>query len=215
MVVTSEDVLNLTAGRSYSAGGHNLHFSTRILKHVRILTPDTNSEARANSDIWHEFWSTRKFWHHFTSSCSFIFSLSLLRPLPKSGPLYIKENEVMKWRQKSTMVCTCLLSTEWTNFWGINKNKNKHCCTTSSKSKSSISSLSFRYLPCLMINKELVNTHLSTFEHSNLTRNDKNNSTWPHLKTESLTLALIQHHGCFEKQWTCLVFNEALGPRSI
>jgi len=50
MVVNSEDVLNLTAGRSYSAGGHNLHFSTRILKHVRILTPDTNSEARANSD---------------------------------------------------------------------------------------------------------------------------------------------------------------------
>ena len=50
MVVTSEDVLNLTAGRSYSEGGHNLHFSTRILKHVRILTPDTNSEARANSD---------------------------------------------------------------------------------------------------------------------------------------------------------------------
>ena len=63
MVVNSEDVLNLTAGRSYSAGGHNLHFSTRILKHVRILTPDTNSEARANSDIWHEFWSTREFWH--------------------------------------------------------------------------------------------------------------------------------------------------------
>ena len=117
--------------------------------------------------------------------------------------------------KRSTMVCTCLLSTEWTNFWGMNKNKNKHCCTTSSKSKSSISSLSFRYLPCLMINKELVNTHLSTFEHSNLTRNDKNNSTWPHLKTESLTLALIQHHGCFEKQWTCLVFNEALGPRNI
>ena len=50
MVVTSEDVLNLTAGRSYSAGGHNLHFSTRILKHVQILTPDMNSEARANSD---------------------------------------------------------------------------------------------------------------------------------------------------------------------
>ena len=50
MVVNSEDVLNLTAGRSYSAGGHNLHFSTRILKHVRILTSDTNSEARANSD---------------------------------------------------------------------------------------------------------------------------------------------------------------------
>ena len=63
MVVTSEDVLNLTAGRSYSEGGHNLHFSTRILKHVRILTPDTNSEARANSDIWHEFWSTCEFWH--------------------------------------------------------------------------------------------------------------------------------------------------------
>ena len=73
MVVNSEDVLNLTAGRSYSAGGHNLHFSTRILKHVRILTPDTNSEARANSDIWHEFWSTREFWHHFTSSCSLMF----------------------------------------------------------------------------------------------------------------------------------------------
>jgi hypothetical protein len=52
MVVNSEDVFNLTAGRSYSAGGHNLHFSTRILKHVQILTPDTNSEeARANSDI--------------------------------------------------------------------------------------------------------------------------------------------------------------------
>ena len=50
MVVNSEDVLNLTAGRSYSAGEHNLHFSTRILKHVRILTSDTNSEARANSD---------------------------------------------------------------------------------------------------------------------------------------------------------------------
>ena len=63
MVVNSEDVLNLIAGRSYSAGGHNLHFSTRILKHVRILTPDTNSEARANSDIWHEFWSTCEFWH--------------------------------------------------------------------------------------------------------------------------------------------------------
>ena len=124
-------------------------------------------------------------------------------------------SEVSERPKSSTMVCTCLLSTEWTNFWGMNKNKNKHCCTTSSKSKSSISSLSFRYLPCLMINKELVNTHLSTFEHSNLTRNDKNNSTWPHLKTESLTLALIQHHGCFEKQWTCLVFNEALGPRSI
>ena len=43
------NMLNLT-GRSYSAGKHNLHFSTRILKHVRILTPDTNSEARANSD---------------------------------------------------------------------------------------------------------------------------------------------------------------------
>ena len=127
----------------------------------------------------------------------------------------MKWSEVKWAREGSTMVCTCLLSTEWTNFWGMNKNKNKHCCTTSSKSKSSISSLSFRYLPCLMINKELVNTHLSTFEHSNLTRNDKNNSTWPHLKTESLTLALIQHHGCFEKQWTCLVFNEALGPRSI
>ena len=97
----------------------------------------------------------------------------------------------------------------------MNKNKNKLCCTTSSKSKSSISSLSFRYLPCLMINKELVNTHLSTFEHSNLTRNDQDNSTWPHLNTESLTLALIQHHGFFEKQWTCLVFNEALGPRNI
>ncbi len=53
MVVNSEDVLvlSLSAGRSYSAGGHNLHFSTRILKHVRILTPDTNSEARANSDV--------------------------------------------------------------------------------------------------------------------------------------------------------------------
>ena len=73
MVVNSEDVLNLIAGRSYSAGGHNLHFSTRILKHVRILTPDTNSEARANSDIWHEFWSTREFWHHFISSCSLMF----------------------------------------------------------------------------------------------------------------------------------------------
>ena len=148
----------------------------------------------------------------------------------KSRHVYLRTEKVrmlirynmkkMKWSgvmapKGSTMVCTCLLSTEWTNFWGMNKNKNKHCCTTSSKSKSSISSLSFRYLPCLMINKELVNTHLSTFEHSNLTRNDKNNSTWPHLKTESLTLALIQHHGCFEKQWTCLVFNEALGPRNI
>ena len=95
MVVNSEDVLNLIAGRSYSAGGHNLHFSTRILKHVRILTPDTNSEARANSYIWHEFWSTCEFWHltrilkHARILTPIIFSLSLLRPLPKSGPLYV------------------------------------------------------------------------------------------------------------------------------
>ena len=39
MVVNSEDVLNLSAGRSYSAGGHILHVSNR----------------------WHEFWSTCKF----------------------------------------------------------------------------------------------------------------------------------------------------------
>jgi len=128
MVVNSEDVLNLTAGRSYSAGGHNLHFSTRILKHVQILTPDTNSEARANSDILHEFWSTCKFWHlnvkaavlaRANSDTTIICSLSLLRPLPKSGPLYnMKKIEWLKWAPKgSTMVCTCLLSTEWTNFW--------------------------------------------------------------------------------------------------
>jgi len=140
MVVTSEDVLNLTAGRSYSAGGHNLHFSTRILKHVQILTPDTNSEARANSDIWHEFWSTRKFWHHFTSSCSFIFSLSLLRPLPKSGPLYIilrKIKWVSEWRQKGVLwyVHVCYQLNQQTF--------ETPCCTTSSK--SSTSSLSFRY----------------------------------------------------------------------
>ena len=131
---------------------------------------------------------------------------------------------VSEWRQKGVLwyvhVCNQLnvqTIEAWTrtNIRGMNKNKNKLCCTTTPKSKSSISSLSFWYLPCLMINKELVNTHLSTFEHSNLTRNDKNNSTWPHLKTESLTLALIQHHGFFEKQWTCLVFNEALGPRNI
>jgi hypothetical protein len=36
-------------------------------------------------------------------------TLSLLRPLPKSGPLYIKEIEVMMMVPKgSTMVCTCL-----------------------------------------------------------------------------------------------------------
>ena len=118
VVVNSEDVLNLTAGRSYSAGGHNLHFSTRILKHVRILTPDTNSEARANSDIWHEFWSTCEFWHltrilkHARILTPIIFSLSLLRPLPKSGPLYFKE---MKWIQKGVLWYVHVFVINWMN----------------------------------------------------------------------------------------------------
>jgi hypothetical protein len=52
------NMLNLTAGRSYSAGEHNLHFSNRWHEFC-----STCKFWHFTCNRWHEFWSTCKFWH--------------------------------------------------------------------------------------------------------------------------------------------------------
>ena len=59
------NMFNSTAGRSNSAGGHNLHFSNRWHEFC-----STCKFWHFTCNRWHEFWSLCKFWHHFTSSSS-------------------------------------------------------------------------------------------------------------------------------------------------
>ena len=146
----------------------------------------SNELFRCCCSVGVEFWCT----------CSFLYPIPT-QASPKEWPPLYQGNEWVKWTPKgSTMVCTCLLSTKSTNFWDALLHN-----------IIEVINFIFKVSLLFLLNNQWRTSQLTfiNLEHSNLTWNDKNKSTWPHLKkTESLTLALIQHHGFFEKQCTCL-----------